>query len=588
MQSKEILSIQEKVKESITILSRCLFYSRKQQFYYSNQSTLSLLDNISSYLPDLMNFLTYVNTEYPIIEVNDLVAIIQDMNNAMYCHDYIALNDIMEMQLLPVYITIEEYISENIGITINEQLLKDNVTACNKYDPLLLYSLLPAELIQELLENDTLSDEGMNNLVSLIDQCSEKGLCIDTTHCGYPTMVIQNDTNPFYLHTDGNVISEALNLASEWLGQDKLNYNFYGLGLGYAYNEMLIADHNINIQIYETNKDMLLLALVFAPLNRMYDSGRFKLIYDPRGNKLYNTKPAINENDGFYIFYPALFGVRDSHLREQLEQYFVNESSVRTQARLLNGNFRKNSMIDAIGIDRLAPIFKDRNVVIVAAGPSLDVNMQQLKNADKDTIILTAGTVLKKLLNAGVTPDYVLITDANAGVFKQIQGIEDCKVPLLFGSTVYSSVPAHYSGDKYILCQEGFEPSEKLASANNWLLVESGGSVMTTALDLCLKLNVNRIIFIGLDLAYTNSKDHASDTAESRISTPETNIYVDAVDGGMVQTTRNLKIYLEWMEKRLKNRSEKEKSIPVIDATEGGAVKKGMQIMGLKEALSLK
>ena len=221
----------------------------------------------------------------------------------------------------------------------------------------------------------------------------------------------------------------------------------------------------------------------------------------------------------------------------------------------------------------------------MAAGPSLDKNIDKLRQKREGIILLAAGTVLKKLLAAGIRPDFVIMLDANPTVYSQIQGAEDCMVPLLFLSTACSRVTQNYQGEKYMLCQKGFAPAEELAGENGWMLIESGGSVITAALDLCLRLRVKRIIFAGLDLAYTDSLDHASGTCDRAKVVQDTGILVDSVDGGKIATGKNLKVYLDWIERRIAQRAGEEKEIPILDATEGGARKKGMEIATLAQVM---
>lgn len=118
-------------------------------------------------------------------------------------------------------------------------------------------------------------------------------------------------------------------------------------------------------------------------------------------------------------------------------------------------------------------------------------------------------------------------------------------------------------------------------------MVESGGSVMTTALDLCLRLSVKAIIFIGLDLALKDGLDHTTGTVLRNKIVRDTGIWVPGVKEERVQTTRNLQLYLQWMVGRLARKSDAEKRIPVVDATEGGARKEGMSVETLKEALKM-
>lgn len=585
MELETILDVSKKMRENIAIISRFLFYNKKQQYFYSNKEMRALMNHISDFLPQFSECLPEINGEMPVLELTQFLEVLNQMRTAQERKDYIMLADTLELQVLPAFLSVEERLVSALGMMIDEDVVKENVILCQRENPQLLYSLLKEELIQEILSADKISDTGMDSLVQAVNESVEKGVAVEPTSCGYPTMAVQVDGHIYYLHTNGNITTESMELAWEWLQQEKEDYTFYGFGLGYPFLELLRMDHNVTVRVFEVNKEMLLSGLLFAPLGKLYQTGRFELVYDPTGNKIKHESLGITEESGFYLFYPALHGIKKVQFREQLENYFVDESSVRTQFRALDGNFKKNCRLQAGNIDDLRKKIQGKDVIIVAAGPSLDKNIEDLKKRKKETVMIVAGTVLKKMLGAGIRPDFAAITDGYAGVYAQLCGVEDCGVPLIFLSTVYSKAPKEYQGEKYMLCQRGFEPAEDLAAKNGWEMVESGGSVMTAAFDLCLRLRAGRIIFAGLDLAYSGAKTHASQTALQRENVSDTGIYVEAADGGMVQTTRNLKIYLEWLEKRIRNRTEEERKIPVIDATEGGAKKRGMQVMTLSKAL---
>ena len=142
---------------------------------------------------------------------------------------------------------------------------------------------------------------------------------------------------------------------------------------------------------------------------------------------------------------------------------------------------------------------------IVAAGPSLDLNFKRLKEVKNKGIILATGTVFRKLISADIIPDYLIVTDANARVYKQIAGYEDYDIPMLFLSTAYYGFASNYKGKKYIICQKDYRKAEELASQLDLHCFLTGGSVSTTALDIGITFKCRRIIFLGLDLAYTNN-----------------------------------------------------------------------------------
>lgn len=586
MELRDLNLLKDGLQSVLGRMGKLCCYTRRQQFYRSN----NVMREIFQELPDLVGMLCEhqeeLNGDAPVFDLEGMALLLQELQRAQEARDYVMLADICELQMQPVFVALEERLVSALGVHIDEKLLKKNVRSCGEKSPQLLYSLLPEDVAKECLQGDgEVSDACMDWLVGAVEQCAGKGYVVEPTSSGYDTIAIRREGQSRYMHTNGNVISEAFSLAEEWLAQEKESYVFYGLGMGYAYREMLSMDDNISIQVLEANRELLLLAMMFAPLWELLDSGRFELVYDPTGHKLRKIPMGISEERGFYVFYPALPGIGRQELRERMETYFLEESSVRTQGRSLLGNFRKNCRSGAGNIRQLEPLFGGMEVIIVAAGPSLDKNMEQLRKKRDGVILLAAGTVLKKLLAAGIRPDYVIMLDANSTVYSQIQGVEDCGVPLLFLSTACSRVVENYQGERYLLCQKGFAPAEELAGKQGWTLVESGGSVMTAALDLCLRLKAGKIIFVGLDLAYTDSLDHAGGTYDHAKVVQDTGILVDSADGGKIATGKSLKVYLDWIERRIARRTGEEREIRILDATEGGARKKGMEIVTLARVM---
>lgn len=130
--------------------------------------------------------------------------------------------------------------------------------------------------------------------------------------------------------------------------------------------------------------------------------------------------------------------------------------------------------------------------------------------------------------------------------------------------------------------------SEDAARVKRCNTYETGGSVSTTALDVCLRLGCKSVAYIGLDLAYTESRRHeAGTTGVESIDTTDMKL----VDGYELVDADNMKpmqvasshlfdMYRQWIEKRVSKAS-----VPVFDATEGGSIIKGLEIVTLKDYL---
>ena len=160
-------------------------------------------------------------------------------------------------------------------------------------------------------------------------------------------------------------------------------------------------------------------------------------------------------------------------------------------------------------------------------------------------------------------------------------------------STASKSVASKYAGQKYIIYQKDYPLSEECAKEKHCDTYETGGSVSTTALDVCLRLGCRSVAYIGLDLAYTGKRGHATgtqglkeiDISGMRMVPGYDIIWKDnnyVIDKQEVATSHLFDMYRQWIE----NRVQKTKT-PVFDATEGGSFVAGLEIIALKEYLEM-
>ncbi len=133
----------------------------------------------------------------------------------------------------------------------------------------------------------------------------------------------------------------------------------------------------------------------------------------------------------------------------------------------------------------------------------------------------------------------------------QLGGLE-INVPIIVLSTCDKNVMLSYKGQKLIALQEGYTPAEEYAKLNNHKLVQTGGSVATTALDVAINMGCNPIIFVGQDLAYTDGKSHSKDTFSKSMDSSKNLREVEDVYGNRIYAPKNLYSYLRWIQNRIK------------------------------------
>lgn len=419
---------------------------------------------------------------------------------------------------------------------------------------------------------------------------NETYILIPTKQPNKPTIQATLDNKNYLLYSKYNPTRDSQAFAEESYDENVENYLVYGLGLGYHINELedLIITNSKDYHIYiiECNKDILKLAMDNINLTRILSNENITFIMMENEKKSYDKLNKILSIDNIKIaihrsslnIIPGEF----IELKYLLEEFVMKQNTVDTYANILDNNFKYNIENFDSGVDTLFNKFTNKPLYLVAAGPSLDKNIHELAKVKDKGIILSVGRAVRSLLATGIVPDYIIITDPSDYLYDmQLKGL-DIDVPIIALSTCDKDVLLNYEGKRYIALQYGYPSAEKYAEDNNYSLVETGGSVATTGLDVAIRMGCNPIIFVGQDLGFTDKKTHSKETFSKNVIDSYSLRDVEDVYGNTIQTSKNLYIYLRWIQ----NRIAEEKDIEFIDATEGGARIKGTKIMNLSDVVN--
>lgn len=248
-------------------------------------------------------------------------------------------------------------------------------------------------------------------------------------------------------------------------------------------------------------------------------------------------------------------------------------------AKYLCKGYKTTQLVDVIP--------RDIPGIVVAAGPSLNKNIQELKKAKGKAFIIAVDTALKPLLKEGIVPDMFVMVDALKPL-NLVQIEEAREIPLV--STLNSSyqILEYHNGMKFF-CNEGYRFAERILLKSGMRIgdVSSGGSVATHAFSLFYKIGIDTIILVGQDLAFTDNKSHADGTFCEKMEQVDTSRFI-MVDGNYeekVPTRSDFKVYLDWYNMYIEGCMKYRPKFHVINATEGGAKIKNTEVMTLKEAI---
>lgn len=401
-------------------------------------------------------------------------------------------------------------------------------------------------------------------------------LTIELTSSGDYTMSFRG----IYFHSNVSPEDEALQLARFWDDPSEKVCLVWGLGLGYHVQKMLELDPYRKIYVFEPEKTILQACKEYGPYNLMLSSERAEIIHDPTGSEC-AKKAQEYVNSRLNIHYPTFVAMQEGALKESFRKYYTAFASTKHQERSYYMSFRENTSLDIKGLNELNFPSEAKRAIIVSAGPSLDKNYIELKNARNNTIIIATAPTMRKLYKSGIRPDVVVISDTGTLCQKFHEGAEDADCSLVFSSTASVPFVADHKGPRYILCPKGFEPAERLAKENNWPIIDSYGSVALTALALAIYKGIKEIIFIGQDLCYKGKILHAEGTSQQYTKSGESIPNAKDIYGDDVFVTNDFALFKSQIEATIKSHPE----VCFYNATEGGLLIKGAENIKLHDII---
>jgi hypothetical protein len=181
---------------------------------------------------------------------------------------------------------------------------------------------------------------------------------------------------------------------------------------------------------------------------------------------------------------------------------------------LLNTLRNLPALLDEGDVASLRDMFPGIPAIVVAAGPSLDDNIEQLRTVDGRALIIAVDTTLRPLRAAGIQPHMVVAVDPSELNAKHLLGLADTGGSWLVSEgSVDRRVFSEFAGRAFSFKVSDHHPWPWLrAHGFDRGVLRAWGSVLTTAFDLACFVGCNPIVFVGADLAYTNGVHYCRGT----------------------------------------------------------------------------
>lgn len=375
----------------------------------------------------------------------------------------------------------------------------------------------------------------------------------------------------------------------------------FGFGNGmFARKYLQTADDSAQLLVYEPSVLIFRKAMEEFDLSDLLLSDRLFVLVEGYANVDFSLqmKQFVNYTDietfhyELYMNYDKIFHEESKAVQNEV-QLVVNAITGTQYVMARHGAYYyKNTLTGVRNLLYSKSLFalherlpKDVPVFIVAAGPSLDKNIEELKKIGEKGIVLAVDTALPALFKYGIIPHLFASVDGkkNKYHFKNERVVD---IPLLCEPTSVAELLEGHRGPEFVLNNYNkhifafFQENHM-----EWPVLESGGSVAHTVFELAIAFGYRHIILVGQDLAYTNDRTHSSDTIKGarrvKDEVQENLTIIEGYYGGEVTSSQEFKLYRRWFEGRIRECP----NVCVINATEGGARIQGSVQMPLKEAI---
>ncbi len=438
---------------------------------------------------------------------------------------------------------------------------------------------------------------------------------IETRDGDWTLRVKHGDGTVTTLHSKYDPRKEAGKLIGEVDSKGLQGFLVLGFGLGYHLQELLEqASSEAEVVVLEKDPAVMRVAAEMRDLRAVFSDQRVIWLVGRERNEVYQILRIRQQS----LMSTALRIVAHA-ASTALDPDYYQEARKAIHDFLLSGevtmrthfNLARKSILNEMqnlplyagspSLAELREIYKGYPGIVVSAGPSLQKNIDQLRGARGKAVLIACDVVLKPLMGRGIIPDFTAIVDFQDHTKKFFETLPErvdtrlVSVAAAWHDTVeFYPGPLAFSGDA--LLDYFLGPIARPMGG-----YQSGGNVGHFAFQIAGMLGLDPVALVGQDLAFPHNITHLGGTPihedwhsernrffslemrelEHLVRRRKMLLTVEDQNGNEVFTERSFYHYLRDMELAIKDAPHR-----TVDCTEGGACKKGTEIMKLAEFLA--
>lgn len=375
----------------------------------------------------------------------------------------------------------------------------------------------------------------------------------------------------------------------------------FGIGLCYLLDEVYNT-YPSKIFVYEPDIKVLHFVLNNVDVSEHLASGRV-YITDDLDELMKKLSDSYITKDKVEIVYLKNYAVIKSQELLALTQRVyetcrskmvdVNTITKYSKKWLLNTLKNIHQINNSSNVYKLSDLkdkFTGQTALILAAGPSLNDDIEKIKaNRDK-FVIFAVNKVLRVLAKNGITPDFTVCLDASQ-IDSTFAGIEEicpktnCIMDIKSDSVLFTKNFKRI----FVSFSENDMVVKKLSDYNDIKTMEGGGTATSFALVSAIEMGFSKIIFAGLDMAFKGDVAYSTGETVNKVSeneiavgkTQKKIVKVKSVTGELINTREDYAAFIQHFEALIKDLDFSE----IYNTTNFGAYIEGMKYTAFDEIM---
>lgn len=330
-----------------------------------------------------------------------------------------------------------------------------------------------------------------------------------------------------------------------------------GCGLGYlAWQLYIYSNESIDVYIYDTSERIVKYACQYGTLGNI-PKEKLHIVIDNKIESLLQKYALFLDEfkqDAAVLYVEDFFEKQLQDGAKAIVQGIQRMIQTKIEfGELFEHNHYRNIQSVNKNINDIVLNKKSSEWIVVGGGPSVDDNLDYVKDNCERKIIIAATTVYAKLIDEGIQPDYIAAIDPQNRTFGHLKNVANSETPLIITDTANWQFGDRYTGDKYIVETSGYYFSNPITLKYEWY---SQGTVTGFCIDVAAYLGATSIELVGVDLSYPTNHSHAKGTMDDEEIDIASMIRVKSVSGGEVFTDEILKGYISDIEAQIKKYRE--------------------------------